>query len=442
MSPLLRTPRRRRRRDTEPAGRTTAKGLAVLALLGAFVYLGVSSYNGVPFEHYQSLTVVVPDVGNLIEHDPVRIAGVRVGQVRSETTTSTGQAKINLQIDPGTRIPAGTQVMVRANGLLGARYVQLIPGTSRTLLASGATIVGAPDALSFGVPDALNTFDPATRRTLGQMIDGLGVGLLGHGEQLNSGIRQVAPAASNFTELVQSILARPGSAARLIPSLDSTMAALSASRTQITEMLAPASQALAPFVTQRAALRQTLSDAPGALSSAQSGLGSGEYLLASAAALASAAQRTLPVLPRGLQQAATLLRDAPTPLARATALLGQAQPAIPATLRITGALLPSLGPLTQALRNLDPMLLYIGPRACDIENFGATMRSMTGFGGVGTGPIGSPMEFRAQVLPGPEALAPIGALNPLRHDGYATPCKYVDRAASLNPPLYLSGGAK
>jgi phospholipid/cholesterol/gamma-HCH transport system substrate-binding protein len=420
--------------------RTTTKGLVVAALLAAFVYLGVSSYNGVPFEHYRSLTAIVPDVGNLIQHDPVRIAGVRVGQVRGETVTPSGQAKVALQIDPGTAIPAGTQVMVRADGLLGARYIQLIPGAGRRQLPSGATLYGAPNALTFGVPETLATFDAPTRQSLGEMIDGLGVGLLGHGGQLNTGIHEVAPASVSFTELMQSILARPGAAARLIPSLESTIVPLNASRAQITAMLGPASQALTPFVTQRSALRQALTDAPSALSSAQAGLGSGEELLASASALASAAQRTLPIVPRGLKQATVLLRTAPTPLDRADALLQQVQPAVPAALKITSGLEPSLRPLTQGLQSLDPMLQYIGPRACDIENFGVTMRSMTGFGGVGNGPIGPPMEFRAQVLPGPEALAPIGALNPLRHDAYAAPCKYVDRPASVNPPLYLSGG--
>jgi virulence factor Mce-like protein len=438
----LRSPRirgTRRRRDTEPARRTTIKGLLMVSLLGGFIYVGVSSYNGVPFEHYSSLTVEVPEVANLIVHDPVRIAGVRVGQVTGESVTATGNAKITAQIDPGTQIPADTQVAIRANGLLGARYIQLIPGSSRRLLRSGATLTGDPSSFSFGVPDALNTFDAPTRTKLGAMVTGLGTGLLGHGEQLNRGIHEVAPAATSFTALIQSILARPGSAARLIPSLDSLMRPLDGSREQLAGLLGPATTALTPFATQRAALRNALSDAPAALASTESGLGTGRTLLAGATALARAAQRTLPVVPRGLREATLLLRTAPTPLQRAKALLDEVGPAVPATLDITGALNPVLAPLREALQNLAPVLIYTGQRGCDIENFGVTMRSMTGFGGVGNGPVGPPMEFRAQVLPGPEGLAPTGSLNPLRHDAYGAPCKYVDRPASLNPPVPAGG---
>jgi phospholipid/cholesterol/gamma-HCH transport system substrate-binding protein len=421
---------RRRRRDTEAPWWTTLKALSVLAVLGALIYVGVSSYNGVPLEHYQSLTVEVPDIGNLIEHDPVRIAGVRVGQVSSESVTPDGKARVGLQIDPGTRIPVGTQVMVRTNGLLGARYIQLIPSTSRKLLPSGSTVTGGAGALTDGVPEALQTFDAGTRTALGEMINGLGLGLLGQGEGLNAAIHDAAPAATQFTALAQSILARPGAAARLIPALDSTMAPLDASRDQLTELLAPASRALTPLVTQRGQLRQALVDAPPALSSAESGLRTSETLLASADALAVAAKRTLPVLPHGLNEATTLLRTSPTPLRRAKALLGEATSAVPATLKITAALSPVLPPLRQALDNLAPMLVYTGQRGCDIENFGVTLRSMTGYGGVGSGPIGPPMEFRAQIATGPEALSELSSVSPIHHDAYAAPCKYVDRPAS------------
>jgi ABC-type transporter Mla subunit MlaD len=433
-------PRRRsRRRDTESPSRTTVKGLLVIAVIGGFTYFAASTYNGVPFVSYRSLTLEVPGVGNLIKHDPVRIGGVRVGQVIGETVTPTGMPLVQLQIDPGTGIPVGTQVMIRANGLLGARYVQLIPGASRKLLPNGATLIGGPATLSFGVPEALGTFDSSTRTALGELINGLGTGLLGHGEQLNNALHGLAPATPQFAQLAQSILARPGAAARLIPSVDSMMLPLDLSHNQLAAMLAPATRALNPFVTQRLQLRAALVAAPPALASTDTGLGTGETLLASAAAFARAAQRTLPAVPAGLRATAALMRSTPVYLGYAKSLLQEVRPAVPAALTITGRLMPSLQPLRQALANLAPMLVYTGQRGCDIQNFGVTMRSMTGYGGTGSGPIGAPMEFRARVLPAADALAPIAALNPPKRDAYAAPCRYLDRPASANPPLGSPG---
>jgi hypothetical protein len=55
------------------------------------------------------------------------------------------------------------------------------------------------------------------------------------------------------------------------------------------------------------------------------------------------------------------------------------------------------------------------------------MRSMTGFGGVGTGPLGPSMEFRAQVVAAPEALGPLSNVLPAKKDAYSAPCKYLSK---------------
>jgi hypothetical protein len=126
-------------------------------------------------------------------------------------------------------------------------------------------------------------------------------------------------------------------------------------------------------------------------------------------------------------------------------LLRVAAPAIPATLKLTSALSPTLTPLQDGLANADPIVLQVGQHGCDIVNFGTTFRSMTGFGGVGDGPLGpnSAGEFRAQLLPAPEVLAPLGSLAPPHRAAYPAPCQYLDNAAAAAPtPLRRSGGGR
>lgn len=427
MSSFTRTRRNTRRRDTESGRRSAAKGLLTLAAVGAVLYVGLTSYSGVPGRSYMTLYADVPAVGNLIGHDPVRIAGVRVGQVQHLGIGPTGRARVQLQLDSGVDIPADTDIKIRANGLLGARYVQLIPGLSRTLLRSGASLPGAADALTYGVPDALDALDAPTRAGLGGTVDGLGAGVLGHGESLNGAIDHVGAAAPRFTALMRALVARPGATARLAPALDRLMGTLDANRDGLTALLGPADRALRPLVQERAALRAALGQAPPALASATYGLGHGRRLLGAVDALARSADETLPTLPRGLRRATRLLRSSPPSLARGDALLQAAGPAIPAALKVTAALRPTLAPLDHLFADLEPVVKYVGPRACDIENFGVVMRSMTGFGGVGTGPLGPSMEFRAQVVPAPEALGPLSGVAAATKDAYSAPCKYLSK---------------
>jgi virulence factor Mce-like protein len=420
--------RPRRRRDTEPAYRTIAKGLAVITFVGVVIWFAVSAYNGIPFVNYSTIYVSIPQAGNLLQHDPVRIAGVRVGQVLGKSLSADGNVRLQLQLDPGVKLPANTTVRVRASGLLGARYVELIPGSSGRALAAGSTITASANALTYGVPDALDTFDAQTRGALGTAVHELGDGVLGRGTQLNEAIHLSATNMVPFQQLATTILSDPGAAQRLLPSLDQMTRALAHSRIHLSNTLGPAASALEPLTADRAAVRDALAKAPAALATADSGLAEGEQLLGGATAVAQAAQQTLPDAPRGLSQLTALLGGSHGDLQQAASLLQTARPAVPSLLDITASLQPLLGPLLRGLGDLTPMLQQIAPYGCNIENFGAVFRSVTGFGGNGTGPNGPAMEFRLSAVPPGGLQGLLGGTDTTgltARDGYPRPCAYL-----------------
>jgi len=430
--------RQRRRPGAASARGPLMAGLGVLLVVGILGWVAISAYDGVPTRDYGRIYAEVPRVGNLLEHDQVRVAGVRVGQVSGTSTASSGDARIELQLEPGTTLPRDTQVVVRANGLLGARYVQLIPGRSTTTLAEGATIRGGETSLTLGVPEALDTFDAETRGALGDVVGELGRGLTGLGGGFNDMIRVTTPRQADFRALIDEVLARPGAARRLLPSLRSGLEPLDGAREDLARSFAPGARALAPFSDRRAQLQDTLEVAPSALTAADRGLTNGRGLLRSARAVATAASRTLAPAPAGLAEASRLLADSKIPLRRTAALLRSAAPAIPAALRITDAARPLLRPLHEAFSDLEPMLTKIGRHGCDIINTGTVFRSMTGFGGTGEGPNGAAMQFRLQAIPSPETIGVPDTSGLVTREGYPEPCKY---AATEYPQVYTRPAA-
>ena len=432
--------RRGRRRDTEPPVRSIVKGVAVSGLIASLVWLAVTAYNGVPFRHYSTVYVSIPQAGNLLQHDPVRIAGVRVGQVLQKEIGRDGNIRLKLQLEPGVHVPADTTVAIRASGLLGARYVELVPGASTQQLRAGSTIHAPLNALTFGVPEALDTLDAQTRGQLGNLVNGLGTGLLGRGVQLNEALRLSALEIRPFEQLTQTIVSS-GAPERLLPSLDALTTSLARARGDLANSFGPATKALAPLVDQRTALRSALDRAPSALVAAQSGLSDGETLLSATRALASAARATLPDAPAGLRQATALLRDTHSDLAGARSLLQSAEPAVPAVLRITGSLQPLLAPLGQGLDNLTAIANQVAPYGCNVINLGAVFRSMTGYGGYGEGPNGPAMSFRLMVVPsGVGTLAGAADTSGLAgRDGYPPPCKYVAGPYPIVGSHYAAG---
>lgn len=423
---LAKRRRPRRGEDGSPI-RALARGLTVVAVLGVVGVIALRAYDGVPLRDYQTMYVAVPEVGNLRSHDQVRIAGVRVGQVIDLRISADGRARVELQLEPDApALPADTKVAVRAAGLLGARYIELVPGHSERRLAEGSMIEGSADALAFGVPEALDTFDAETRGGVRDMVRELGTGTLGRGVQLNDAIRIASGAQRPFQALADSVLARPGSARRFFPSVDRMARTLAETRDESSRLFSPAATALQPFVDRRRAAQAMLDEAPPALRAARAGLSEGRRLLGATRALATAANATLPSAPSSLRNTTALLRSSRTPLRRTASLLGATERAVPAALRTTEALSPVLGPLKRVLDDLVPMARYAGRYGCDIVNFGSVFRSMTGLGANPGGEVGALGQFRLQVIPTPAESAGLENPEPVRiRDTYSPPCKYL-----------------
>jgi phospholipid/cholesterol/gamma-HCH transport system substrate-binding protein len=421
-----RRPLRRPRTNQVPPAQVFLRGGIVTALLVGFIALAVTLYSGVPGRSYIDVQAAVPVVGNLIQHDPVRVDGVRVGQVAAVDTTADGRALLKLKLDPGTTLPVDTTVVVRANGLLGGRFVQLVPGRSAQELRDGGNIKAAAESITFGVPETLDTLDAKTRGRLQDMLAGLGTGLAGRGTGLNTFFRRASDEITHAQDLIETTLARPGSVEALLPSLKAGVAPLDANRDDLAALFGATSDALQPFVTERDGVRSLLSAAPPALDAARAGLGNGTRLLAAVRQVADAARRTLPPAPRGLRSAAALLREAGVPLKRTNALLQEASPTVPQVLRVADALRPVLPGLKAASDDLTPMVTTLGAYGCDIVNLGTTFRSMTGSGGTGSGPNGPLKNFRLQaIVPAlGEALQTTDHTGLLIKDGYPAPCKY------------------
>lgn len=419
---MFRSSPRRRQPDAPPTHVRWARGIVALTCVALVAWLVASVYNGVPGRHYRTVYVQIPTVGNLLAHDPVRIGGVRVGQVEQLQTTRSGAARVQLQLDPGTELPADTSVALRANGLLGARYVQLVPGHAHTMLKPGATITAGSGALTNGIPQALDVFDARTRAALGITLDELGRGTVGQGEQLNDAIRELSDALVPFQRLTGAILDRTGAADRLFPAADAMVRPLDASRGDLAGLISDGARAVAALDDGSPALRAVLRPLPGTLRQTRLGAGAGTRLLAATEGLARASNNVLPAAPAGLRAATRLLRDAPGPLRSARPVLASLRRASPPLRRALAAAPPTLTRLSTAVTQASPIVRAVGPYKCDIANFGVVFRSVTGFGGEGNGPNGPLGEFRLMLV-APDLLEAAGSAHTTRPTAaYPKPC--------------------
>jgi len=124
-------------------------GLFVLGGLAAVFYLSTSlgglSYSG---DAGFRLVAVFDDIGGLSERSPVKISGVKVGQVADIALDEDLRAHVALDLDPGLELPIDSSAAIRTAGLLGDQFVSLEPGAEDELLAAGEAFTYTESALS------------------------------------------------------------------------------------------------------------------------------------------------------------------------------------------------------------------------------------------------------------------------------------------------------
>ena len=126
-------------------------GAFVLAGALSLVFLAVK-VSGVNLSQTADSYVVMArfdEVGGLRPRAKVSMAGVTIGRVaRIEVDMAYGEAIVSLEIDgtPG-QLTVDTGAQILTEGILGARYVSLLPGADADTLAEGDFIEETQGAL-------------------------------------------------------------------------------------------------------------------------------------------------------------------------------------------------------------------------------------------------------------------------------------------------------
>ncbi|OMC31899.1 mammalian cell entry protein [Mycobacterium sp. GA-1841] len=110
----------------------------VMAVLTAFLFMTFSEYRG---GSYSTYSAVFKDASRLEAGDSVRVAGVRVGTVKSVSLQSDKSVLVEFDTDRSVALTTGTNAAVRYLNLVGDRYLELLdtPDSTR-LLAAGSQI--------------------------------------------------------------------------------------------------------------------------------------------------------------------------------------------------------------------------------------------------------------------------------------------------------------
>jgi phospholipid/cholesterol/gamma-HCH transport system substrate-binding protein len=186
---------------------STVKRLAVpLVLVALVLAAGVWMFTG--GDDRKTLVAQFPRTVNLYEGSEVRVLGVPIGEVE-EVTPSGTEVVVTMVYDEDVNLPQDAQAVIIAPSIVGDRYVQITPVfTEGTPLADGATLAtedtSVPlelDQIYSSLNDLNVALGPDGANKNGALTDLLEVtaeSFGGQGEQFNETIR-------NFSQLSQTL---------------------------------------------------------------------------------------------------------------------------------------------------------------------------------------------------------------------------------------------
>ena len=116
-------------------------GLFVLTGIIALGYISVKlgKMEWVGRGGYQ-IVAVFPGVGGLKTGAIVEIAGVEVGRVKSIKLDEGYQARVVLDLNKGVALQDDSMASIKTKGLLGEKYVEIVPGGAEEMIGEGGKI--------------------------------------------------------------------------------------------------------------------------------------------------------------------------------------------------------------------------------------------------------------------------------------------------------------
>ena len=110
--------------------------VAIIFLIYSYSMMG----NKNPSKTYE-ITAVFNEVSGLISGSDVRLSGIKVGSVSSQTLdVDTFEAVVSMQISNDIKIPTDSSAKISSEGLLGGNYISIEPGGSDETLIDGDVI--------------------------------------------------------------------------------------------------------------------------------------------------------------------------------------------------------------------------------------------------------------------------------------------------------------
>jgi virulence factor Mce-like protein len=351
--------------------RISAMVIFALSCFAILTFLWVSFGGSVPLKPRKyEVNVQFPEATTLAEQADVRISGVPVGKVQHKQLDGK-KTLATLRIDPAyAPLPLDVQAILRQKTLLGETYVELTPGTRNgAKIPDGGMLKPGNVAQTVQLDEIFRAFDPKTRAAFRTWFEAQGRAFNNRGRDLNAALGNLVPFEQDAGTLLEILNEQKADTSRLVRNTAVVFDALTQRGDQLRSLITNSNRVFATTADRNAQLKQIFTIFPTFLDESR----------ATSTRLTAFAEQTNPLIdelrPAARELSPTLIDlkslapDLKGLFRDLGPLITASKKGLPAVTRILNDTAPLLGQLDPFLRNLNPILDYLGLYKREIASF-------------------------------------------------------------------------
>jgi ABC-type transporter Mla subunit MlaD len=248
--------------------------LSTAALLAAFVF-GSSSAQG---SGSATFDVIFDDARGLIAGQLVKVAGAKAGTITNVSVTSDFKARIQASIESQFMpLRANATCTIRPEGLIAENYIDCDPGsvpapilTSQHGLPPTVPVQNTTEPVS--LLDLFNIFNLPTRERFQVIVNELGIGTAGEGQNFNDILRRANPALGLARQVIGILNRQRNQLATIVDATNTIASEGAAHKAAVQDFLTRAAALSSLTASHSSNLSLAISRLPGLLSAARPAL--------------------------------------------------------------------------------------------------------------------------------------------------------------------------
>jgi phospholipid/cholesterol/gamma-HCH transport system substrate-binding protein len=354
-------------------GRIAAMVIFTLSCFGLLLFLWLAFGGPVPLgpKGYQ-FHVNVPEATTLAKEADVRISGVPVGKVKDiQPDKRSGESNVTIELQSRyAPLRSDARAILRQKTLLGETYVELTPGTkgSRSV-PEGGRLASARVSETVELDEILRTFDPKTRTAFQEWMQGQAQAIGTHGRDVNDALGNLGPFAEDAARMADILNQHEGAVSQLVSNTGVVFQALTERGTQLRSLIENSDRVFATTASRDKALQEAFVALPTFERESRATLTRLTRFADNANPLVTQLRPAARELSPTLQDIKAISPDLRKLFVELNPLIDASKAGFPAAQRVLTDLRPLLAQLDPALRQVTPILDFLGNYKAELTAF-------------------------------------------------------------------------